>query len=71
MIRESNSPTSPPASRGGRGPGSVASMTEDLKGRVFNERYALLEKIGAGGMATVYRAKDEVLTARRDQDPEP
>ena len=33
----------------------------DLVGKYLGGRYALLEKIGNGGMATVYRAKDNVL----------
>lgn len=33
----------------------------DLEGRVIGNRYEIIEKIGNGGMATVYRAKDMVL----------
>ncbi len=33
----------------------------DLKGRLLGNRYEILEKIGNGGMATVYRAKCHVL----------
>ena len=33
----------------------------DLKGRLLGNRYEIVEKIGNGGMATVYRAKCHVL----------
>ena len=33
----------------------------DLKGRLLGNRYEIIEKIGSGGMATVYRAKCHVL----------
>jgi serine/threonine protein kinase len=33
-------------------------MSDDLKGTTVNERFTLLERIGSGGMATVYRARD-------------
>lgn len=33
----------------------------DLKGKLLGNRYEVLEKIGNGGMATVYKAKDNVL----------
>ena len=33
----------------------------DLIGRMLASRYELLEKIGHGGMATVYKTKDHVL----------
>ena len=33
----------------------------NLIGKILNNRYEILEKIGNGGMATVYRAKDHVL----------
>ena len=33
----------------------------DLEGRLLGNRYELIEKIGNGGMAKVYKAKDQVL----------
>ena len=33
----------------------------DLKGRLLGNRYEIIEKIGNGGMATVYKATDKVL----------
>ena len=36
-------------------------MTENMIGRVFNNRYQITERIGVGGMAEVYRAQDNVL----------
>jgi serine/threonine-protein kinase len=33
----------------------------DLKGRLLGNRYEVIEKIGNGGMATVYKAKCHVL----------
>ncbi|MDO5426739.1 MAG: Stk1 family PASTA domain-containing Ser/Thr kinase [Coriobacteriia bacterium] len=36
-------------------------MATDMIGRVFSGRYKLVERIGTGGMAEVYRAEDTVL----------
>ena len=33
----------------------------NLEGKVLGNRYEIIEKIGVGGMATVYRAKCHVL----------
>ena len=33
----------------------------NLEGRVLGNRYEIIEKVGNGGMATVYRATDLVL----------
>lgn len=35
--------------------------TEELLGMTLNDRYEILEKIGTGGMALVYRAHDNIL----------
>lgn len=36
-------------------------MANDMIGRVFSGRYKLVERIGTGGMAEVFRAEDTVL----------
>ena len=36
-------------------------MAQNMIGRVFSGRYKLVERIGTGGMAEVYRAEDTVL----------
>ena len=36
-------------------------MAENLIGRTLNNRYQIIERVGVGGMAEVYRAQDNVL----------
>ena len=38
----------------------------NLEGRLIANRYEIIEKVGNGGMATVYRAKDHILKQARD-----
>ena len=33
----------------------------NIEGKLLGSRYEIIEKVGNGGMATVYRAKDKVL----------
>jgi serine/threonine protein kinase len=53
-------------------------MSEPNEGRLLNNRYQLLERFGAGGMATIYRARDTLLDRyvaikilREDKDRNP
>ena len=39
----------------------MSPIGEHAAGRVLNDRYELVEKIGEGGMAVTYRAKDRLL----------
>lgn len=43
--------------------------TSQIKGRVINNRYELLNLIGHGGMSEVYQAKDLVLEEIGEDDP--
>ena len=36
-------------------------MTGSMTGKVFNDRYEIIDRVGLGGMAEVYRARDNVL----------
>ncbi len=36
-------------------------MTGSITGKVFNDRYEIIDRVGIGGMAEVYRARDNVL----------
>ena len=32
-----------------------------MEGKIFGNRYELIERVGTGGMAVVYKAKDKIL----------
>lgn len=37
------------------------NVTGNMTGKVFNDRYEIIDRVGIGGMAEVYRARDKVL----------
>src|SRR5262245_60703963 len=39
----------------------MTSLSPDLGGRLLDERYKLIEEVGHGGMAVVWRAQDTTL----------